>query len=154
MNWARIDSRSHGGVDFFQGGLIGLARSLALGVCGAAQEKASAAAPYEHRTAALLARGLDFDRFQVRRRRRFTGTSLLGELFLEVVRNLSGAAALGIIQTAEERRRRPRRTAIAPALGARDLNLDSRDGAPLVVDRQCVTAFGIARAAQKRSARS
>ena len=53
-------------VDLREGGLVGLARALALGILGAAQEKAAAAAADEHRAAALLAGLLDRDRISGR----------------------------------------------------------------------------------------
>ena len=62
-----VGSDSHYLGDLGERGLVGLFRSLALGILGTAQEKAAAAAADEHGTAALIALFLEGDRFQVGR---------------------------------------------------------------------------------------
>src|SRR5438445_796861 len=68
-NEKRFPARSsvaRDGRDPGAGLLAGFAGPLALGVAGAAEEIAPAAAADEHRTAAVLAGLVDLDRFQVR----------------------------------------------------------------------------------------
>ena len=107
----------------------------------------------EHRAAAILAGLFHGHRFQVICRRRLSRGRLRRDLILEVVGHRRSPAALGILEAAEER------TAAAgahrhcsAAFGANNLDFDGRNGTSLVVDGQCITALGVARAADEGSA--
>src|SRR4051794_21199463 len=122
-------STADDGVDFFQGRFPRLTSSLALGIAGAAKEIAAASLPDVHRPAANLACLLDGNRLQIGRLRGRGGAQLFAELRLQFLGDRRRAAALGVVQAAEESAAPPLLDPHrAAALLALDLDLDRVDG--------------------------